>query len=125
MKIYSRRLVTELRTFNYNTKTKRAEAQRGKHDDAIMALCIALWVRNDTMRDVPIGAEVTEDFAKIFDSDTFKQIRQEILNESPEDWITVPEAEDPTIIPGLDESLAGLSLDFRRKHEKLLREFGW
>ena len=108
-----------------NTKTKRAEAQRGKHDDAIMALCIALWVRNDTMRDVPIGAEVTEDFAKIFDSDTFKQIRQEILNESPEDWITVPEAEDPTIIPGLDESLAGLSLDFRRKHEKLLREFGW
>ena len=125
IRVYSRRLITEFRTFNYNTRTKRAEAQRGKHDDAIMALCIALWVRNDTMRDVPIGADIAEDFAKIFDSDTFKEIKQEILNESPEDWITLEAPEDPTIIPGLEESLAGLSLSFRRKNERLLKEFGW
>ena len=125
IRIYSRRLVNELRTFNYNARTKRAEAQRGKHDDAVMALCIALWVRNDTMRDVPIGADIAEDFAKIFDTDIFKEIRQEILNDSPEDWISTEEPEDPTLIPGLEESLDSFGWSFRRKNSKLLSEFGW
>ena len=125
IKLNSRRLINELRTFSYNPRTRKAESHKGKHDDAIMALCIALLVRDDRVRDIPVGAEQPEEFTKIFSTDVFKEIRQEILNESPEDWLTPEEPEDPTIIPGLEESLLGISLDFRRKHEKLLKEFAW
>ena len=31
-----------------------AQAQKGKHDDAIMAMCIGLYVRDSLIREVPI-----------------------------------------------------------------------
>jgi len=45
MAVRSRRLVKELKGFIWNTSTKRAEATKGFHDDAIMALCLALYAK--------------------------------------------------------------------------------
>jgi hypothetical protein len=123
IRINSRRIVQELKTFVFDAKKKRAEARKGEHDDAIMALCIALVVREDRMRDIPIGADIPEQITQVFDSDAFKEIREEILNESPEDWI-VKEEDDPILIPDREETILE-HFGFRRKHEKLLREFGW
>jgi len=44
LRIYSKRVMAELRTFIQ--KGDRPEAEKGKHDDLIMALCIALYVRD-------------------------------------------------------------------------------
>jgi len=123
VRINSLRLVQELKTFIFDAKKKRAEARKGEHDDAIMALCIALVVREDRMRDIPIGADVPEQITQVFDSDTFKKIREEILNESPEDWLE-EDVEDPILIPEREDNLLE-AFGFRRKHEKLLKEFGW
>jgi hypothetical protein len=40
--VKSKRFVKELGTFIYNKQTKRAEAEKGYHDDAIMAMSLAL-----------------------------------------------------------------------------------
>ena len=44
LRIYSKRIMSELRSFIQ--KGDRPEAEKGKHDDLIMALCIALYVRD-------------------------------------------------------------------------------
>jgi hypothetical protein len=56
----SHRLVNELKTFIYSPQKKRAEAIKGKHDDAIMALCLALYVRDERIRGLPLDIEHAE-----------------------------------------------------------------
>jgi hypothetical protein len=88
-----------------------------------MAFCIALVVREERMRDIPVGADVPDQITQIFDSETFKQIREEILNESPEDWMQSV-VEDPMLMPEREENMLE-AIGFRRKYSKLLEEFGW
>jgi hypothetical protein len=123
LRINSRRLVSELKTFIFDASKKRPQARKGEHDDAIMSLCIALVVREERMRDIPVGADVPDHITQVFDSDIFKEIREEILNESPDDWLEV-ERYDPILIPEREETILE-SYGFRRKHERLLKEFGW
>lgn len=121
IRINSLRLVQELKTFIFNAQKKRAEARKGEHDDAIMALCIALMVREDQTRDLPVGADVPEQTIKVLDSEAFKEIREAILNESPDDWIEEPE--DPIFLPEVDGTI--WENKYKRKNDTLLREFGW
>lgn len=125
LKVNSRRFVNELNTFIYNPSKRRAEARKGKHDDAIMAICIALYVRDTQVYDMPVGAEIPEEMMQIFKAEVFKEIREEILRESPEDWIADQENDDRLIMANEEDVMPGVMFDFRRANEEILREFGW
>lgn len=125
IRINSRRFVTELTTFIYNAQTRKAEpSPKGKHDDAIMALCFAIYVRDSVMRDIPMGAEIPKELASPFKTSVYEEIKREILEGAPQDLISL-ETHDPILIPDDDDILAGVVFNFRRKHDKLLKEFGW
>jgi len=57
-KIYSQRLINELKVFIWNHG--KAEAQSGKNDDLVMALGILLWTRDTAMRLRSEGIELTK-----------------------------------------------------------------
>jgi len=111
VKINSSRLINELKTFIFNPKNKRAEAIKGKHDDAIMALSLALFVRDERTRGLPVGMDKTENVRIV---DPYDDIRKEILEGGINDWFDVkmetPEEE---------------KMYFPRNNEEILREFGW
>lgn len=125
VRINSKRLVHEMNTFIYNPSTKKAEAQKGRHDDAIMALALALFVRDSRMRGIPIGSQVPEEMVKIFKTEVYEEIRREILEGKPEDWANGGDTFDPIFMPDPDTILPGISWDFKRKNDRLLKEFGW
>ncbi len=122
VRINSRRLVRELKTLEYNPTTKRAEAQKGKHDDAVMALSMALHVRDQIMRDIPMGAEVPREVMDTFKSQTYEDIKREILEGAPKNWIE----EEPDFLAGeRGDILPGVVFSTKRKYDALLKEFGW
>lgn len=127
LKVNSTRFVEELNTFIYNPSKRRAEARKGYHDDAIMAMSIALYIRDTQVYDMPVGAEVPEEMMQIFRADVFKEIREEILKDSPDDWVAEGQnrKNDLDFLSNDDEMLPGIMFDLRRPHEELLREFGW
>lgn len=123
VKINSLRFANELNTFIFNPNTKKAEAQKGKHDDAILSMAICLYVRDAQLRNIPVGAEVPEEMMHIYRSEIYEEIKQEIMKDAPEKWLN---DEDDDMLPLLidrDENSVGFS--FRRKYDALLREFGW
>ena len=121
MAIKSRRFIKELGTFIYNKQTKRAEAQKGHHDDAIMAMCLALYARDTRIRFVPVGYEVSEEEKESFKVKIFEDIKEELSKGAPEDWFR--ESEDILVNKDKDEMF--MPSDFKRPHDKLLNEFGW
>ena len=123
LKINSKRFVDELHTFVFNASKHRAEAKRNAHDDAIMAMCIALYVRDTQIYDMPIGAEMPEEMLQVFRSEVFKEIREEILKDSPEDWIDTDTQKDNFILANEEEP--GLVWNFNRPNDLILKSFGW
>jgi hypothetical protein len=113
-----------LGTFEYNPITKKAQAQKGKHDDSIMAMCIALLVRDSMLRDIPIGAEIPQEILSSVKTQVYEEIKRELLEGKPEDLLA--EDEDVDLL-GIDKEtiLPGVVFDNRRRNDKLLREFGW
>jgi hypothetical protein len=103
IRVNSMRFVNELKTFIYNSKTKKAEAQKGRHDDAIMSMGLTLYVRDKLTRDMPVGAGGPK-MNPLMESDIYKEIKQEILDASEEelakekepDWDNVLLAEPDT-----------------------------
>lgn len=124
VKINSHRLVSELSTFIYNPRSKKAEARKGKHDDLIISMALAIWVRDSQIRGIPVGADAPDEITKIFKSSVYEEIKREILEDSPEDWLG-EKTSDPILMPDDEDILSGISFDFRRKNENLLKEFGW
>jgi len=123
-RINSKRLVHELKTFIYNAQKKKAEAIKGKHDDAVMACCFALHIRDEQMRGIPVGADVPEEMTKIFKSEMYAEIRKEIMEGAQKDW-QMEESEDPLLISDSEDILPPITFNIKRKHDKLLKEFGW
>tara|TARA_Y100000034_G_scaffold38278_1_gene47001 strand:- start:21556 stop:23436 length:1881 start_codon:yes stop_codon:yes gene_type:complete len=122
-KVNSRRLSYEMSTFLFNPLTKKAEATKGKHDDAIMAASLALYVLNLQNRNIPVGAEVPKEVVSAFSSDIYEEIKAELARDKPEDWFE----EEPDDIFGVkeDDVMSGVMFDIKRQHDDLLREFGW
>lgn len=125
VKINSRRFVSELETFIFNPSTKKAEPRKNKHDDAIMAMCFALYIRDTQMRGIPVGGPIPDEMIKIFKTEVYEEIKKEIMDGSPEDWLSIDNDDDPSLIPNPDDVLPGIVFDYKRKNDKLLREFGW
>jgi hypothetical protein len=113
VRVNSQRLVGELKTFIYSPQKKRAEAIRGKHDDAIMAMCLALYVRDERTRGLPMGVDYVESKAPE-KMDMYEEIRREVVEGGVEDWFEIR-----------GESAEEESSSMRRPNDKILREFGW
>lgn len=120
MRVNSARFSNELGTFEYNVTTKKAQAQKGKHDDAIMSMCLALLVRDSMSRDIPIGAQVDISNLSRISNDVYEDIKRELMEGKPEE---VLEMSSTKLFE--DDVVESESFQFRRKYEGLLREFGW
>jgi hypothetical protein len=139
LKIHSRRLIYELKTFLFNKTKKRAEAAKDKHDDLIMAMAIGLYVRNEKVRRVPVGIEKVKPELDItnnveFEANLYERIKKAIMDDAPKDEFG-----------GLDQHrlglMIGLPLDPATVKEKdlhpdmvfkwtrpaggIIKEFGW
>lgn len=120
--IRSMRFVKELKGFIWNPQTKRAEATKGFHDDAIMAMCLALYARDTMSRQIPLGAvQAEDDYTESFKAEIFEEIKRELQRVSPDDWI---DPEDMDFLNNMDVSPSVIS-EYARAHDKLLKEFGW
>ena len=64
LKINSKRVVTELLTFIINPDTRKIEADKGFHDDLIMALALGAQAFNNIIETTPIERNVTNDVNK-------------------------------------------------------------
>lgn len=120
VKINSTRLANEMNTFNFDRSKKRAEAQKGKHDDMVMAMAIALHIRDRNMREIPMGAAIPSNIADSHLSSVYDKIKTEIDNAAPEDLMAPMK---PTY--DLDDIVPGVIMPFERPYHKLLREFDW
>jgi len=120
IKINSPRLVKELTTFAHNPQTQKIAAVKGEHDDAIMATCFALYIRDSMLRDMPIGPAINNELTEAAKSVDYEQIKREIMEGIDEDMFDYK-----NVISTLDEEQAGVAYDFRRRNETLIKEFGW
>ena len=84
--IRSKRFVKELKGFIWNTQTRRAEASRGFHDDAIMAMCFALYGRDSRARLSPMTGE-EEEFPETYKAEIYDDIKRELAKNAPDDWM--------------------------------------
>lgn len=123
IRINSMRFVMELQTFEYNPVTKKAAAQKGKHDDAIMAMCMALHIRDSMLRDIPMGAEVPREITSTLKTQVYEQIKKELLEGRPEDYFV--EEEVDLLAPDKDSILSPVMFNIERRNDRLLKEFGW
>ncbi len=122
VKINSRRLVDELTTFIYNRQTQKIEATKGHHDDAIMAVSLALYVRDATIRDMPIGMDMPKELQSPLHTSIYEEIKREIMEGKAED---VLEFKRDSFLVEEDDMLAGVIINVRRKNNAIIREFGW
>jgi hypothetical protein len=122
LKINSKRLVKELNTFIYNPSNKKAEAIKGKHDDLVMALAEGLYVRDTHSRGVPVGSDAPQEMIKSLKAEAYEDIKQEILRGTDLEWNV--EDEDQMML-SQEEQDTPLSVQVRRKYDKLLKEFDW
>jgi hypothetical protein len=121
IRINSIRFVTELQTFEYNPTTKKAEAQKGKHDDAIMAMCMALYVRDSMLRDIPMGAERPKESNTIIKAQVYEEIKRELMEGRLDQFL---QEEDVDLLAN-DKDSNSFLINFERKNDRLLREFNW
>lgn len=122
VKINSPRLMHELKTFIYNASRKRPEAQKGKHDDSVIAMAIAIFVRDEQMKDIPVGADIPKELTEIFRSEVYEQIKKELKDGIPENWI---EEEEDLFAIYKEDVTPGVVFNTRRRFDRLLKEFGW
>jgi hypothetical protein len=119
--VNSIRLVSELQTFEYNPVTKKAQAQKGKHDDAIMAMSIALYARESISRDIPIGAEMPKENINLIKSEIYEEIKKELEECKIEG---LDEEEIDLLGPEIDSTYTPIA-NFQRKNDNIIKEFGW
>lgn len=124
LRLNSPRLVTELNTFIFNALTKKPEAQRGKHDDAILSMALALYVRDAQQRGLPAGAEIPSEQLQIFKSEVYEEIKREIMMDDMDDFLGKDDA-DNMFATDLEMGFYRPNPRVKRKFDSLLREFGF
>lgn len=122
VRINSVRLCSELDTFEYNKVTRKAQARKGMHDDAIMAMCFGLYVRDQLMRDLPMGAEGPKEGLRVVKSQVYEDIKRELMEGRPEDLLG--DLDLDILAPENDVHSTGVVFA-QRKHDRILKEFGW
>lgn len=103
VKLRSFRIIRELRTFNYNESRKRPEATKGKHDDLIMALALGLYSNDVASRNIPAGYEATNKISSVLTGKNLEEIRKQIYEGLPEDFImSLQQKEEEIIMPKIE-----------------------
>ncbi len=121
--VASSRFVHELKTFIWNKQTQRAEADKGKHDDAIIAMAHAIFVRDQTQRQTNFPVDAKAEITDTFKLEIYEQIKQEISRGAPEDWLDPAERR---ITPHEDDEDDFASFyGIHRRRNRLLEEFGF
>lgn len=118
LKVKSMRLIKELNTFEYNTQTRKAQAAKGKHDDAIMSMALAVHARSEMIREAPIGIEGGTAETKI---SGLHDIRSELkagLDNYIREYV-VPQEKS------MEDYENEMLVNLYRKNDKILKEFGW
>jgi len=123
VRINSIRFVTELQTFEYNRVSRKAQAQKGKHDDAIMAMCIGLYIRDTLLRDLPMGSEKPKESMQIVKNQVYEDIKRQLMEGSPEELLAGDDID--LLAPERDNYVGGFTYIPERKFDRLLREFGF
>lgn len=129
--IRSRRIVHELKHFLYRKDTKKAEATKGYHDDAIFALCLALYIRETQDRSLPAGYIPTQDLAtqqiERYKVDIYEDIKAELKRGKPESWGEPDLLDDlnAALDVNIDDIPIAITSKFKRPFDAALREFGW
>lgn len=125
IKINSRRLIQEITTFVHSPQTGKIAAQKGEHDDAIMASAITLFVRDSILRDLPMGSTVPKELTDPLKSASYEEIKREILEGAPRDFFEENERLKDSLFVSDEEIMTGVAFDFAPKNKTLLSEFGW
>jgi hypothetical protein len=122
--IRSRRTVYELKHFIFNKATKKAEAPKGYHDDSIMSLCFALFLREIQGRSAPIAGDgmLPEEMTETFKAQVYEEIKKELERGSPETWLSPQELYHDEFDVEVDEAV---KKEYKRPFDTLFREFGW
>jgi len=119
--VKSRRFVEELKTFVYNKATLKAEASKGFHDDTIIAMALALSIRDGMMRHLPVGVEISKEMTDSFRTEVFEDIKAELMRGAPEDWLAARNKPEDD----LDDAPATIGRKFKRRFDAIAKEFGW
>ena len=114
IKINSIRLLQEMKCFEYNNTTKKPEAQKGKHDDAIMALAMCLYVMSMLNKNQPAGFDGKKTTTINILDDIKSEIRDNIKSNIKLKFSR----------PNEDLEQKEL-IKFYRPKDSLLIEFGW
>lgn len=118
----SNRIVRELRTFRWDKAKQKAIADKGKHDDLVMALAIALYVSDVLNREMPIGVKTSAHvISEVFNPEnlSFAQIKEALERDLDGDFAENKE-ELVELLPKVMFDTKGL-----RANDKLLRSWGW
>jgi len=116
LKLNSIRVVNEMKTFEYNSVTKKPEAHKGKHDDAIMALAIAMYVINSQGKNNPAGYSES---SKIKSNSLIHQLKNEIHEQN------LPISNSTNDQNKINSENMEELIKLYRPKDSLLKEFGW
>lgn len=118
LKIKSIRLIKELNTFEYNTQTRKAQAAKGKHDDAVMAMALAVHARTELVREAPIAIDGNSKDSKVSGLYDIRNELKSALDNYIKDYV-VKKEKTP------EEYEQELISQMYRKNDRILKEFGW
>jgi hypothetical protein len=132
LKLHGRRTVYELNTFIYNKARRKAEAQKGKHDDLVMSLALGMYIRDEHYRRLPVGADkIVADLSPTeYQTNIRDQIRKAILEDAgqgfPDDFDTKrPDFGLLTDPAGVTEKTITPDMLFDWRRPKIYQEFGF
>ena len=119
--IRSKRFVKELKGFIWNAQTRRAEAAKGFHDDAILALCLALYAR-ETMNRNSFGSDIDQ-YSESFKLEIAKDVDDE-FGSLFDEWTDDEESELFFKI-NKNADVDSITSMRKRTNNALISEFGW
>lgn len=128
IKINSFRLVKELKTFV--VLNKKPQAQKGKHDDLVMALALLLGVLDNRRREMPVGAHRLKGYADknidLTKGDLYLKIKAELEGGLVDQLLAEQEAEEEELSLEDEALMMGrVMYDIHRPLDALIREFDW
>jgi len=129
IKVNSFRLVKELKTFV--VINRKPQAQRGKHDDLVMALALLLGVLDKRRQEMPVGVQKVTGYVDhsidLSKGDLFLRIKAELEGGLVEQLIANQDNDDYDVSNGVDEALmfSRAMFNVKRPLDALLKEFDW
>ncbi len=123
VKIRSIRLMRELKTFIYNSAKQRAEASKGKHDDLVISLAVALHISDVMNREMPVLTHGNQDemdlITRTLFNEDFDKLRIELEEGVSEDILEEDIDIDIDLLPKI------MFATPKRPFDKIMKEFGW